>query len=450
MSDKVVPLALRPACLLLLLCCSPPAAVQADLNTCSPKCSALPSQRITKVGHLAVVVKPGAKPSCPMASWYPPDWQPDIESGSLLLSGPQQEGGHVGNGYVGAWIKSLVGSQGPVQSGYEHVVGVFAGRNTNETADSPRDPNSRNYGCVSWCDRAHKADLPSFTTTATVASIRGEPEPNTASAMDLRRASYRRASATHDRTVTCVQSTYAHRALKHVLVTEFRCANSGHQPATVVLTEPGPHPIAAPTAELTNRSEPSGLEGVHCSRMQVKWGETDVSPRPIVAECHSVCDQRRFQVPPAADGPRKEVFVACVSARHTSVDGLGAPTKENDWGAKLIAPDADPTALAIASWRAANASADSLFASHTAAMEEVLRPGIEVEGDKHLAKIINASVFSLLNTYRASEHFGGAASGGLCGDAYAGGTGGGWDLETWQLPWLLLFYPEVWPTRKPL
>jgi hypothetical protein len=131
MSDKVVPLALRPACLLLLLCCSPPAAVQADLNTCSPKCSALPSQRITKVGHLAVVVKPGAKPSCPMASWYPPDWQPDIESGSLLLSGPQQEGGHVGNGYVGAWIKSLVGSQGPVQPGYEHVVGVFAGRNTN-------------------------------------------------------------------------------------------------------------------------------------------------------------------------------------------------------------------------------------------------------------------------------------------------------------------------------
>ena len=66
-------------------------------------------------------------------------------------------------------------------------------------------------------------------------------------------------------------------------------------------------------------------------------------------------------------------------------------------------------------------------------MAEVLRPGIEVEGDTHLAKVINASVFSLLNTYRASEHFGGAASGGLCGDAYAGGTGGGWDLETWQL-----------------
>jgi hypothetical protein len=50
-----------------------------------------------------------------------PPPKPDIDSGSLLLSGPKQEGGHVGNGYVGAWIKSLVGSQGPVQSGYEHV-----------------------------------------------------------------------------------------------------------------------------------------------------------------------------------------------------------------------------------------------------------------------------------------------------------------------------------------
>ena len=36
------------------------------------------------------------------------------------------------------------------------------------------------------------------------------------------------------------------------------------------------------------------------------------------------------------------------------------------------------------------------------------------------AKVINSSVLSLLTTYRASEHFGGSASGGLCGDAYAG------------------------------
>jgi len=40
--------------------------------------------------------------------------------------------------------------------------------------------------------------------------------------------------------------------------------------------------------------------------------------------------------------------------------------------------------------------------------------------------MINASMASLLNTFRDDVHFGGAASGGLCSDAYAGGTGGGW------------------------
>jgi len=45
----------------------------------------------------------------------------------------------------------------PVQAGIEHVVGVFAGKNNLA--------NSHKGGCMSWCDRAHKADLPSFTTT---------------------------------------------------------------------------------------------------------------------------------------------------------------------------------------------------------------------------------------------------------------------------------------------
>ena len=52
--------------------------------------------------------------------------------------------------------------------------------------------------------------------------------------------------------------------------------------------------------------------------------------------------------------------------------------------------------------------------------------GIEVEGNPYLARMINASMASLLNTFRDDVHFGGAASGGLCSDAYAGGTGGGW------------------------
>ena len=89
-----------------------------------------------------------------------------------------------------------------------------------------------------------------------------------------------------------------------------------------------------------------------------------------------------------------------------------------------------------------------------------------MEGNPYLARMINASMASLLNTFRDDVHFGGAASGGLCSDAYAGGTGGGWgasdsarsshrvvawltclgcvlDIETWQFPVFLTFYPEI-------
>lgn len=302
------------------------------------------------------------------------------------------EGAHVGNGYVAAWIKSLVGSQGPVQAGVEHVVGVFAGRNNVK--------NSHADGCMSWCDRAHKADLPSFTSTATLASLGDEKDPHTASAMDLGRAAYLRASATKDGKVHCVQTTYAHRVLKHNLLTEFRCDNQRAAAVTATLMEPGPTPYPAPAAELTNVSVPSGIEvrefrpishhfhrvmgltsglfwqGVSCTKMQVKVGETDDAPRPIISECHTVCDGRQISLPAG-----QKTFFSCVSARHTSVDGLGAPTRVNHWGSDLIAAGADPTPLAISSWKEAHGKGETLFASHTAAIAEINRPGIEVVGD---------------------------------------------------------------------
>ena len=49
-------------------------------------------------------------------------------------------------------------------------------------------------------------------------TLDAQQEPNTASAIDLRRAAYRRASATKDKKVKCVQTTYAHRVMKHVLI----------------------------------------------------------------------------------------------------------------------------------------------------------------------------------------------------------------------------------------
>ena len=411
---------------------SPATPTKEDQHVCSFKCNALPEQRISATGHLGVIVKRN-KVVCPPASWYPPAWQPGIDSGSLLLAGPKQQGAHIGNGYVAVWIKSLFGSQGPIQAGVEHVAGLFAGAVTAN--------KSTNAGCVSWCDRAHKADVPSLTSTAAIDTLDGRSDHATASAMDLRRAVYLRASRTPDGQVECVQTTYAHRTQKHVLMAEFRCSNARSAPVAVRLAQPGPSPIAAPTAELTNASFSSQLPGVSCTKMRVKLAEAEGATRPMIAECHSDCDGATFSVPAGS----REHFHACVSARHTSIDDYGAvrwPPQAGD-DADPEGSERDPVPRAIASWVAANASAPELLSSHEAAMAELQRGGIEVEGDMHLARIINASMASLMNTYRADVTFGGSASGGLETDAYAGGTGGGWDIETWQWPVLIAFYPNM-------
>ena len=89
-----------------------------------------------------------------------------------------------------------------------------------------------------------------------------EAGPNTASALDLRRSAYLRASATTDLQVRCVQTTYAHRTYMHLLITDFRCSNARNETVSVTLVEPGPNPFPAPNAEMTSTSMTSGIDGL--------------------------------------------------------------------------------------------------------------------------------------------------------------------------------------------
>ena len=111
--------------------------------------------------------------------------------------------------------------------------------------------------------------------------------------------------------------------------------------------------------------------------MQVKVPEAENGTRAIVGECHTTCDGRAFTVPPSGRSS-----VSCVSARHSSID--------------KDATGADPVALAKQSWRRANASASTLWESHVEAQRELFVPGIEVEGNVEIARVINVTVEALL------------------------------------------------------
>eukprot|EP01051_Picozoa_sp_SAG22_P001598 SAG22_NODE_64_length_23238_cov_83.185566_11_plen_872_part_00 len=419
---------------------------------CQLKCAVRTSDRFYSPNCTGVLVRPG-KTTCPLPTAYPGWMDARIARGDLLLAGPNEPGGHAGNGYVATYIQSLPGSIGPTERGVEHVAGVYAGsRTVLPLSNNPTDGRWPNKDCVSWCDFPHRAELVSFTSTARVDTIAGAAANATASAQDLANSAYYLVSKGTGpaASTTCVQRTYAHRGLMHLLISEFECTNTGTHGVTVTLREPGPSLIplrhsdtptikAAPMGEVDYAHVQSGMTGVECSKVTIKVPEVKGGERTVVGECHSVCAGKSFVI--AAGG--KSVLTSCISARHSSVD-QDAPKEGPGLGAAGVSSDADgggsPVALAKASWQAANASSSSLSASHVHAQATTFAPGIEVGGNLALARVINASIEAMLYSHRM-DAFPGAGSGGLASDAYAGNWD--WDEETWFFP----VFNWLWPAN---
>ena len=136
------------------------------------------------------------------------------ESLEVLVAPPLEAGAQIGNGYVGAFVpKSVPGSAGAPVKGIEHVAGVFSGPHEHGTAGGTQ--------------RVTRASLRAYTATAYIGAIDGHlfDDIVTQSALDLRRAAYI-LQYSHAK-VQCQQRTYAHRSLKHLVVTEFHCTNQG-------------------------------------------------------------------------------------------------------------------------------------------------------------------------------------------------------------------------------
>ena len=174
-----------------------------------------------------------AECACAAPGWMPPSWAADVAAGSLLPAAPDNPGGTISNGYVGAWVpRGLPGSAGSPVCGAEHVKGVFAPASSS---------NGALYG-YSNATKVQLAALGSWTATAFLASIGTAKLPATASAMDFRRAAYRVASKAGD--VECVQSIYAHRSRPHLLISEFECENKGAADATVTVDQGRCNPLS--------------------------------------------------------------------------------------------------------------------------------------------------------------------------------------------------------------
>lgn len=88
-------------------------------------------------------------------------------------------------------------------------------------------------------------------------------------------------------------------------------------------------------------------------------------------------------------------------------------------GLKGAATAGDPVEQARQAWTAASASGATLFAEHVAAMDELHAPGLEVEGNLELARLVNSSMHALLGSYRNDSHYSSAPE-GLVSTRYSG------------------------------
>ncbi len=99
----------------------------------------------------------------------------------------------------------------------------------------------------------------------------------------------------------------------------------------------------------------------------------------------------------------------------------------------------DLRARAFKEWSLAQDSSALLLSEHTAAVAALNTVGIEVEGNLELAQVVNSSMYALISAYRKGGIYGGAPE-GLVSTRYFGDAF--WDVETWQWPTLLAFWPE--------
>ena len=252
-----------------------------------------------------------------------------------------------------------------------------------------------------------------------------------------------------------LQTTYAHEAFPHAVVTELLLNNSGGaSPLTLSLTPAPVQPEMSRVAEPEQANSKFG-KGMDC----MKWKHTPLS---IAPSTHTL------SVGVLAAANKKGGSVSLAVAAHSAPAQLHAPAHGmggSATGGALVlvssrwssaeAPKGDAVAATKADMQlllglAGNGSA-TLWLQHEAAFaQRRLRGGaagggapISVEGNPGLALLLNASWYALMGTAPRPEaelnRFGTGIS-SLNTNGYNGRTF--WDMDIWVAPNFLLFGPD--------
>ena len=361
-------------------------------NNCNMHCSTL--GRRPDRGETAAVIRKGRvqcgppppPPPPPPAPPVPlPAWWLAREAGAdMYIAGDEPL--LIGNGYAAAMFRTHT----------MHVAGVFSG-----DLDGGREPV--------------RADMPSFWDGAAVEGYLGD----FAEAIDVGSSAVFTVGALRGGG-TLETRRYAHRSMPHVLVMDFTFnASGGTAVRSNISAVPGswgaPGNRIATATSVWDRAPASG----------VCWNGTAVQSedRTLPATRLALCTEAA--VPNVEVPPGEARTYSVVAALYTSLDA------------------AAPLPLAARQLAEARTlTAEQRWAMHVDAVAGALASGIEVRGNHELAKLVNASMHTLVAALRPEpEYWYSTSPGGLATDCYNGHAF--WDVETWMFPNLLLFNPEL-------
>jgi len=213
-----------------------------------------------------------------------------------------------------------------------------------------------------------------------------------------------------------VQRTYFHRAWHHVAVTELRVDNTRNSHSLQVELDD----------RLSQESQDFSLHvvskdvNITCLEGRTHEGESPEASMVTVALCRSNAKEV-YTAPPGGT-----ISIVLPSTIWTTLDALPGPSVLDVVKAQHELVVAMPQG--------------ELERLHTNAMQELALGRIEVEGNAELARTINASLWSILSSYREDRGSPGSP-GGLVGDCYGGHAF--WDAEQIIWPNLLMFHPNI-------
>jgi hypothetical protein len=231
-----------------------------------------------------------------------------------------------------------------------------------------------------------------------------------ASAMDLETATFRVIYCDPAApNVSVTSTTYAHRSIRSLWVTEMTFSNAGNAATSVSITDRSPASSPDLNSTIAATREYSYIVG------NVKRSEAKAVPLSRVAIVSSPIP-KSVSVP-----PQSTQTLYFIASMRSSIDS------------------SNQLQDALSDFQAATSAPSKLLPLHTAAWAELWKGRVEIIGNPSLALKVNSSLYVLYSSIR--EDLPWAPSPGGLTPGYSGNVF--WDSDLWIMPAVLPFHPNL-------